>query len=137
MICEILSEGLKLDGSRHVEEVLSWHVFGRKKSTDKSKGVRSRFQERDTSKRTPITLTDHIESLGVTFDTRLSFDKYVGEVCKGCYYHIHGLHHVRAAMSVDTANMVACAIISARLDYCNLLFSGMSDANFDKIPSLG
>ena len=48
----------------------------------------------------PITLTDYIKSLGVTFDTRLSFDKYVGEVCKGCYYHIHGLRHVRAAMSV-------------------------------------
>ena len=82
---------------------------------------------------TPITLTDHIKSLGVTFDTRLSFDKYVGEVCKGCYYHIHGLRHVRAAMSVETANMVACAIIGARLDYCNSLFSGMSDANFDKL----
>ena len=63
---------------------------------------------------TPITLTDHIKSLGVTFDTRLSFDKYVGEVCKGGYYHIHGLRHVRAAMSVKTANMVACAIIGAR-----------------------
>ena len=56
---------------------------------------------------TPITLTDHIKSLGVKFDTRLSFDKYVGDVCKECYYHIHGLHHVRAAMSVERANMVA------------------------------
>ena len=35
-------------------------------------------------------------------------------------------------MSTKTAPMVACAIVSSRLDYCNSVLAGMSDANFKK-----
>ena len=44
-----------------------------------------------------IALTDHVKSLGVTFDLHLSFDKYVN-ICRACYFHICGLRHVRSAM---------------------------------------
>ena len=57
--------------------------------------------------------------------TRLSFDQSVGEVflCKKCYYTIDSLSHALAAMSVNTMDVVAGAIIG--LDYCNSLFTGM------------
>ena len=74
-------------------------------------------------------ISSRVSAFRVIFDTHHSFDQYVGEVCKRCYYHIYCLCHVRALMSVNTANMVACAIVGARLDYCNLLFSVMSEAN--------
>ena len=47
--------------------------------------------------------------------------------------HPRGLGHVRAAMSKETAITVACAVVSARLDYCNALLAGMSEANLDKL----
>ena len=36
-------------------------------------------------------------------------------------------------MSTNTATMVACAIVSSSLDYCNSVLAGMSDANFKKL----
>ena len=36
-------------------------------------------------------------------------------------------------MSTNTAMMVARAIVSSRLDYCNSVLAGMSDANFKKL----
>ena len=36
-------------------------------------------------------------------------------------------------MSTKTATMVACAIVGSRLDYCDSVLAGMSDANFKKL----
>ena len=80
-----------------------------------------------------IALTDHVKSLGVTFDSHLSFDKHINNICRACYFYIRGLRHVRSAMSTDTAKIVACAIVSSRLDYCNALLAGMSESNLDKL----
>ena len=82
---------------------------------------------------TPIALSDYVKSLGFTFDSHLSFDKHVNNLCRACYFHIRGLGHVRAAMSRETAITVACAVVSARLDYCNALLAGMSEANLNKL----
>lgn len=66
---------------------------------------------------TRIALANHIKSLRICFDIRLSFDQYIREVCKECI--IHGLYiHVHAVMSVNMENMVSCTMVSARLDYC-------------------
>ena len=80
-----------------------------------------------------IVLTDHVKSLGMTFDSHLSFDKHINNICRACYFHIRGLRHVRYAMSTDTAKFVACAIVSSQLDYCNALPAGMLESNLDKL----
>ena len=36
----------------------------------------------------PIALFDQVKHLGVTFDARLSFNKHVINICRGCYFHI-------------------------------------------------
>ena len=60
-----------------------------------------------------IALTDPVNSLGVTFDSHLAFDKYVNNICCACYFHFHGLRHVCSAMSVDTEKTVVCAVYSS------------------------
>ena len=39
-----------------------------------------------------IALIDHVKSQGVTLDSHLSFDKYINNICRACYFHIRGLH---------------------------------------------
>ena len=39
-----------------------------------------------------------IKCLGVTRDTKLSFDEHVTNVCRLCYRHIRALRHVRASL---------------------------------------
>ena len=60
----------------------------------------------------------------------------MNNLCRACYFHIRGLRHVRAAMSRKTAITIACAVVSARLDYCNALLAGMSDANLGKLQRI-
>ena len=58
----------------------------------------------------------------------LKFDSHVSAVCKSCFFTFEPC----ANDVYYTATMVACAIISSRLDYCNSVLAGMSDANFKK-----
>ena len=81
----------------------------------------------------PIVISKHIKSLGVTLDEKLFFDKHVDNVYRDCYFHIRALRHVRSAMSRETTNMVACAIVSSKFDYCNSVLAGMSSANLDRL----
>ena len=67
----------------------------------------------------PVMLSYSIKSLGVTIEENLTFDEHVRNVWKASYYHIRGLRHIRAALSNDTACIVASAIVGSRLDYCN------------------
>jgi hypothetical protein len=74
-----------------------------------------------------------IKSLGVTLDTKLSFDEHVTNVCRLCYGHIRALRHIRASLPDDVARTVACSIIGSRLDYCNSLLAGTSKSNLIKL----
>jgi len=69
----------------------------------------------------------------VVLDRSLSFDQHVAAVCKNCHFHIRALRQVRTSLPEDVAKTVACSIIQSRLDYCNALFTGMSESNFKKL----
>ena len=58
--------------------------------------------------------------------------RYV-QVCKGSYYHIHGVPRALTAMSVDVANVVAGDVVGARLTIATRSFSGLSEANRDRL----
>ena len=79
----------------------------------------------------PVELSHSIKNLGITIDENLTFDEHVRNVYKASYYHIHGLRHIRAAM--DTACTAASAIVGSRLDYCNAILVGISEANLKKL----
>lgn len=54
-------------------------------------------------------------------------------MCKNCYQHIRALRHIRSSLPHDVATIVACSIVSTRLDYCNALYYNMSESNFHKL----
>ena len=81
----------------------------------------------------PTALSPYIKSLGVTLDSHLTFDDHVTAVSKACYFHIRALRHIRASIPDNVAKMIACSIVGSRLDYCNSLLAGMSEANFTKL----
>ena len=82
---------------------------------------------------TAINVTDQIKSLGVFIDSRLSFDKQVSCICRASYSNIKALRKIRSTLDLETAKTVACAIVSARLDYCNSILYGTSIANINKL----
>ena len=78
-----------------------------------------------------VAFSDSVRLLGVTLDSTLSFNKHVTEVARSCRYHIRALRHIRSCLTVDTANQIACAIVGAKLDYCNSLLNSTSEHNLD------
>ena len=78
-----------------------------------------------------VALSNHVKRLGTTFDSCLSIDKHVISICPELYFHIRGLDHVRAAMSMDTAKRrkTPSRVVSSRLDYRNALLAGMLESD--------
>ena len=80
-----------------------------------------------------VSLSHCVESLGLIFDENLTSDSHVSAVYKNCFFHILALSVICLSMSAETAKMVACTIVSSRLDYCNSVLAGMSDSNFNRL----
>ena len=68
---------------------------------------------------TAISLLHSIKNRGLTLDENLKFNKHVNAICKGCFFYIRALSHIRPSMSANTVKMVVCAVVSYRLVYCN------------------
>ena len=82
---------------------------------------------------TSVKLSDHITTLGVTIDNKLTFNNQVASVCKSSYFHIRAFRHIRPFLTDQMATAVAVAIVQSRLDYANSLLYGISVANLNKL----
>ena len=84
----------------------------------------------------PVTSSQSVKITGVTFDNQLSFSDHISDVCKGVNYHLRALSHIRRFLDTSSANLLAVSIIGSRIDYCNSLFSGISDFNMLRLQRL-
>ena len=80
-----------------------------------------------------ISPSVEVKNLGVIFDSDNSFDNHVAKVCRACYYHLCDLRRIRKFLGVETAILLANAMVSSRLDYCNSLLYGVSKSNIAKL----
>lgn len=80
-----------------------------------------------------IKRSDCVRNLGVEFDPRMSFNDQVNSICKSCYYCIRDIRGFRRCTSVATRILLANALVSSRLDYCNSLLFGMTKVNLLKL----
>ena len=83
-----------------------------------------------------IPLSVSTKILGVTFDSALNFDPHISNICKSANYHLKALTHIRNFLSVSSANLIATAIISSRLDYCNSILNGLSTFNLNRLQTI-
>jgi hypothetical protein len=83
-----------------------------------------------------VPLADHIKLLGVSLDNRLSMDKHVNTVSRACFYHLRALRHIRPAVTAEDANMIACSVVGARLDYANAVLYGVSKKNINRLQRI-
>ena len=84
----------------------------------------------------PVTTSKSVKITGVTFDSKLSFSDHVSEVCKAVNFHLRALSHIRHFLDTSSANTLAVSIIGARIDYCNSLFTTISDFNLLRLQRL-
>jgi len=82
---------------------------------------------------TQVSFSNKLKVLGVSLDPTLSMDAHVSEVVRGCNYHIRALRHIRPCLTDESARIIACGLIGARLDYCNSLLVGVTSRNIIRL----
>ena len=61
-------------------------------------------------------------NLGVIFDKNFNFRSNISAICSSCIYHIRYLRRNCRHLDLDSAKLLANALVSSRFDYCNSLY---------------
>ena len=76
---------------------------------------------------------DSVKNVGVWFHSDFSLSKHVHNVYKSCVVKLCDFRHIRQFLTHDASVLVANALASSRLDYCNSLFRSFSKFNLRKL----
>ena len=60
----------------------------------------------------------------------------MNSVVKSSFTSLRDLHRIRRFLSYDVSIMVANALVSSRLDYCNSLFRSLSSKNITRLQNI-
>ena len=82
---------------------------------------------------TPVQVSNQVRILGVTLDSRLSFDAHISALSKSSFYHIRALGHTRPNLKMDCSKNIACSLVGCRLDYANSTLVGISVKNISRL----
>lgn len=80
--------------------------------------------------------TDCVRNLGVLFDSDLSFKNHVIKTCQLAFWNIRNLRRIRMCLDINSTKLLANALVTSRLDYCNSLFYGMTLSLSKKLQSV-
>ena len=75
-------------------------------------------------------------NLGVIFVNNFTFHSHISVVCNSCFYHMHDLRSIRRHLDLDSARLLATALVSGRLDYRNSLLYGIADIDLTRLQPI-
>ena len=70
-------------------------------------------------------------NLRVIFDKNFTFRSHISVVCN--FYHMRDLRRIRRHLDLDSAKLLATAVVSSRLDYCNSLLHSTADFDLTRL----
>jgi hypothetical protein len=74
-----------------------------------------------------------VRNLGVIFDSNMTMEAHVNNICKTSYFYIRLLGKLRKFLDKETGAMITHAFVTSRLDYCNSLLYGISSSLSTKL----
>ena len=66
----------------------------------------------------------------------MSFTDQINSLSKSCHFHIRDIRRIRHLLPLSAATALANSLVSSKLDYCNSLYYGISQANLNKIQRI-
>nr|XP_061839065.1 uncharacterized protein LOC133621161 isoform X1 [Nerophis lumbriciformis]XP_061839075.1 uncharacterized protein LOC133621161 isoform X1 [Nerophis lumbriciformis] len=78
-------------------------------------------------------LSDSVTNLGVKFDSDFKFEKQISSVVQKSFYQLRQIAKVKPLLSRHDLEKLIHAFISTRLDYCNALYVGISQASLARL----
>ena len=83
-----------------------------------------------------IRICSKVRNLGVIFDSNMTMEDHVNNVCKTSYFYIRLLGKLRKFLDKDAAALITHAFVTSRLDYCNSLLHGVTSALTTKLQHI-
>jgi hypothetical protein len=80
-----------------------------------------------------LTPASHSRNLGVEFDSDLSFQHHISNVCRSSFFQIRQLRQIRPSLDSNSAIILANALVSSKLDYCNSLLYNLPNNSLDRL----
>lgn len=74
-----------------------------------------------------------ITNLGVKIEANLKFESQVRAVVRSSFFHLRELAKIKPILSKQHFETVIHAFVTSRLDYCNALYFGVSDASIRRL----
>ena len=66
----------------------------------------------------------------------MSFSEQINSLSKSCHFHIRDIRRIRHLLPLSAATALANSLVSSKLDYCNSLYSGISQSNLNKLQRI-
>ena len=83
-----------------------------------------------------IPVSFSARNLGFIFDSDMSFSEQINSVSKSCHFHIRDIRRICHLLPLSAATALANSLVSSKLDYCNSLYSGISQSNLNKLQRI-
>ena len=83
-----------------------------------------------------IPVSSSARNLGFIFDSDMSFSDQINSLSKSCHFHVRDIRRIRHLLPLSTATALANSLVSSKLDYCNSLYSGISQTNLNKLQRI-
>ena len=77
-----------------------------------------------------------VRNLGEVFDSNFSFSDHVSQVIKCTRVHARDLYRIRPLLGLSTSVLLANALVSSRLNYCNSLFLSLTGFELRRLQLL-
>uniref|UniRef100_A0A8D2Q3W3 Reverse transcriptase domain-containing protein n=1 Tax=Varanus komodoensis TaxID=61221 RepID=A0A8D2Q3W3_VARKO len=118
--------------NRCLAKVMGWMRANKLKlNPDKTEVLlvgRSGFREGDLNlvmNGVVVRLRDKVRSLGVLLDPELSLEAQVTAVARSAFFQLWLIHQLRTYLENDCLATVTHALVTSRLDFCNMLYVGL------------
>ena len=76
---------------------------------------------------------DSAKNLVVIFNSDFTFSDLMSAICRTCFQKIRLLSKLKCCLSLKAAIMLANALVSSKLDYCNSLLSSITNKELHRL----
>ncbi len=83
-----------------------------------------------------IPKSDSAVNLGTVWDSCMTMEKQVNNICKTGFLQLRKIAHLRKYLDDSATETIVHAFVTSRIDYCNSLLNGIPSYLFDRVQRL-
>ena len=83
-----------------------------------------------------IRFSKEVKNVGVWLDSNLNMDKHINFITSHCYKILKDIGRIKKCLQQGHLENLVHAVVSNRLDYCNILFMNINKDNIYKLQKL-